>query len=123
MDIPWQEAFYQAIKQAGYSPLRIDKQEHNNKIDDEIIASTRGARFMVADFTGGRGGVYFEAGFAAGLNKPVIWTVREDWLSQLHFDTRQFKHIPWKESDLTAFRSALKNRIEATLGRGPMAVM
>lgn len=123
MDTPWQDAFYPAISEAGYSPLRIDKREHNNKIDDEIIASIRGSRFIVADFTGGRGGVYFEAGFAAGLTKPVIWTVREDWLSQLHFDTRQFNHIPWKQDDLPAFRIALKNRIEATLGHGPLTVI
>lgn len=122
MDSPWQDAFYPAIKHAGYSPLRIDKREHNNKIDDEIIASIRASRFVVADFTGGRGGVYFETGFAAGLATPVIWTVREDWLPQLHFDTRQFNHIPWKQDDLPAFRAALKNRIEATLGHGPLMI-
>ncbi|MBX7158030.1 MAG: nucleoside 2-deoxyribosyltransferase [Verrucomicrobiae bacterium] len=120
MNKVWQDALRPAIEDAGYSPLRIDKHEHNNKIDDEIIASIRGARFVISDFTEGRGGVYFEAGFAAGLNKPVIWTVREDWLNKLHFDTRQFNHISWNQNDLPAFKIALKNRIEATLGRGPI---
>ena len=27
-----------AIRAAGYTPMRIDKKQHNNKIDDEIIA-------------------------------------------------------------------------------------
>lgn len=120
MDLPWKEAIYPAIVDAGYEPLRIDKREHNNKIDDEIVASIRRSRFVVADFTGGRGGVYYEAGFAHGLDIPVIWSVRKDWLSQLHFDTRQFNHIPWSDSDLASFRSALKFRIEATLGKGPI---
>ena len=120
MDAPWQNGFLPAITEAGYSPVRIDKTEHNNKIDDEIIATIRGARFLVADFTGSRGGVYFEAGFAAGLGKPVIWTVREDYLDQLHFDTRQYNHISWHPNDLETFKASLRNRIEATLGRGTL---
>jgi hypothetical protein len=118
----WEAAFYPAIRDAGYEPLRIDKREHNNKIDDEIIASIRGARFVVADFTGGRGGVYFEAGFAAGLGKPVIWTARADWIAQLHFDTRQFNHIRWSDDDPDSFRAALQHRVEATIGRGARRV-
>ncbi|MBX7207918.1 MAG: nucleoside 2-deoxyribosyltransferase [Verrucomicrobiaceae bacterium] len=114
----WEKAFYPAIKAAGYSPLRIDKKEHNNKIDDEIMASIRGSRFIVADFTGERGGVYFEAGYAGGLGKPVIWTVRKDWLNKLHFDTRQFNHITWSEDNLAGFAEALRLRIEATIGKG-----
>jgi hypothetical protein len=120
MNLAWEQAFYPAIKAAGYTPFRIDKKEHNNKIDDEIMASIRGARFIVADFTGQRGGVYFEAGFAHGLGKPVIWTVRSDWLRKLHFDTRQFNHIAWKKSRLNELRDALMLRIEATIGRGPL---
>lgn len=120
MNVAWENAFYPAIRDAGYAPLRIDKREHNNKIDDEIIASIRGARFIVADFTGGRGGVYFEAGFAGGLTKPVIWTVRQDWLQHLHFDTRQFNHIAWADDHLAQLKDALQLRIEATIGRGPI---
>jgi hypothetical protein len=123
------------IRKAGYEPIRIDNKEHNNKIDDEIISEIRRAKFLVADFTsevlrkdsvaglGGdrviaRGGVYFEAGFAKGLGKEVIWTVREDVLPFVHFDTRQFAHIVWKDSaDLCA---KLEKRISATLGDGPL---
>lgn len=120
MSIVWEQAFYPAIERAGYSPLRIDKKEHNNKIDDEIMASIRGARFIIADFTGERGGVYFEAGFANGLGKPVIWTVRHDLLEKVHFDTRQFNHLTWTADKLGDFRDALALRIEATIGRGPL---
>jgi hypothetical protein len=119
MNRVWEEAFYLAIEHAGYVPLRIDKKEHNNKIDDEIMASIRAAKFVVADFTGQRGGVYYEAGFAQGLGKPVIWTIREDDLKNVHFDTRQFNHIPWKASALPDFKLAVQRRIEGSLGRGP----
>jgi hypothetical protein len=40
-----------AIRDSGYRAVRIDKKEHNNKIDDEIIAEIRRSKFLVADFT------------------------------------------------------------------------
>jgi hypothetical protein len=43
---------------AGYKSIRIDAVEHMGKIDDRIIAEIRESRFVVADFTGQRGGVY-----------------------------------------------------------------
>ena len=74
----------------------------------------------MADFTGHRGGVYFEAGFALGLGLQVIWTVRKDALEGSHFDTRQFNFIQWEDGKLPEFRAALQNRIEATIGRGTL---
>jgi hypothetical protein len=62
----WLEAIEPAIRMAGYEPKRIDQHEHVNRIDDEIVAMIRRSRFVVADFTGQRGGVYFEAGYALG---------------------------------------------------------
>ena len=76
----YKQGVEKGIKEAGYKPLRIDQKEHINKIDDEIIAEIRRSRFLIADFTqgpdGARGGVYYEAGFAAGLGIPVIYTCK-----------------------------------------------
>jgi nucleoside 2-deoxyribosyltransferase len=110
--------FKKAIKDAGYEPLRIDLKEHNEKICDAIIAEIRKSCFLVADFTGFRSGVFFEAGYALGLRIPVIWTCREDHKDELdrHFDTRQYPHIFWTdESDLY---EKLLRRIEATIPAG-----
>ena len=111
------EVIAPAIRDAGYESLRIDSKEHNNKIDDEIVASIRSARFVVADYTGERGGVYYEAGFAHGLGLPVVFMAREG--TAIHFDTRQYNTIFWKAEDFADARERLKNRILATLGRGP----
>ena len=112
-----------AVEDAGYEPLRIDRKEHINKIDDEIIAEIRRSRFLVADFThgedGARGGVYYEAGFAHGLGIPVIFTCRDDTVETLHFDTNHYSHIVW--SDPMDLREKLKNRILAVIGEGPEA--
>lgn len=110
-------AFAPAIRAAGYSPIRVDSIEHIGKIDDEIISQIRRAKFLVADFTGHRAGVYFEAGFGLGLGKPVIWTCRKDEIDQLHFDIRQYNCLVWdKAEDL---RERLSVRISATIGDGP----
>jgi hypothetical protein len=120
----WDKAIEPAIGNTGYQPLRIDKKEHVNRIDDEIFADIRRSRFVVADFTHGekgvRGGVYFEAGFAQGLGLPVIWTCRKDMLSEdkLHFDIRQYNFLEWTDDSLDDFKDRLQKRIEAILGRG-----
>jgi len=112
-DSIYENAIKKSIKDNGFTPIRIDRVEHNNKIDDEIIANIKKSKFVIADFTGQRGGVYFEAGYAMGRDIPVIWTCREDDLENLHFDTRQYSHIVWKdEKDLY---KKLDNRIKATI--------
>jgi nucleoside 2-deoxyribosyltransferase len=118
-----------AISDCGFTPMRIDNKEHNNKIDEEIISEIRRSRFIVADFTCGaieangrlnfipRGGVYYEAGFAQGLGIPVIWTCRKDQILDIHFDTRQYNHITWDNP--TELREKLRVRIGAVIGDGP----
>ena len=110
-----------AIVEAGYKPLRIDRKEHVNKIEDEIIAEIRRSKFLVADFThgkdGARGGVYYEAGFAHGLDLPVIFTCEIGPDITLHFDTNHYNHIFWATP--AELREKLKNRILAVIGEGP----
>ena len=121
LDDAWEKGIKPAIKEAGYSAMRIDKKEHLNKIDDEIIAEIRRSKFLVADFTEGdsgtRGGVYYEAGFAQGLNIPVLFTCHKDSLEKIHFDTRQYPYIVWKSPE--ELRLLLTKRISAVLGDGP----
>jgi len=109
----WENGLKPALRQTGYDPIRLDYTEYNEKIDDKIIAEIRKSGLLVADFTGQRGGVYFEAGFAMGLGIPVIWTCRDTDVGNLHFDTRQYNHIIW--TDAATLKERLINRIEATL--------
>jgi hypothetical protein len=116
----YEQSMAPAIRDAGYDPKRIDKKEHFGKIDDEIIGEIRRSRFLVADFTGHRGGVYYEAGFAHGLNIPVIFTCRKKELHRLHFDVRQYVTIDWE--DLEDLQKRLKDKIVGALGWGPLTI-
>ncbi|MEX0339636.1 MAG: hypothetical protein AB3N11_11420, partial [Arenibacterium sp.] len=133
----YSEAVKPAIEAAGYTAMRIDDHQHNDKIDDQIIAEIRKSKALICDLTCGlakpvgswgkskevgapRGGVFYEAGFAHGLGLPVIWTVDND-IAEIenvsHFDVRQYNQIRWT-SDLEDAKQRLQLRIEATLGRG-----
>ena len=122
MNEAWDHGIDPAVRDTGYEPVRIDRKEHLNRIDDEIVAEIRRARFVVADFTqgdtGARGGVYYEAGFAHGLGIPVIFSCRKDRLAEVHFDTRQYNHIVWETPE--ELRDRLAKRIAALLGDRPI---
>ena len=107
------EKIIQAVKYCGYIPVIIDEKEYNSFIVPEILYEIENCRFVIADFTGGRGGVYYEAGYARGLKKDVIMTCKAD-LFNPHFDTQQINHIIWKDEEELYDR--LVKRIRATVG-------
>ena len=109
----WEQGFEPALKSTLFNPLRVDLAEFNGRIDDYIIAQIRRSGLLVADFTGHRGGVYFEAGFAMGLGIPVILTCRDSDVGELHFDTRQYNHIFWENPQ--ELQEKLQHRIAATI--------
>lgn len=94
----WEDGIRPALKRSGFEGYRVDMQPHNDRIDVKIMSEIQKSRFLVADVTGQRPGVYFEAGYAIGLGIPVIWCVNNADLKNVHFDTRQYFHITWENS-------------------------
>lgn len=89
------EAIKNALLQTGFEPYIIDEKniDSDKTINDEIIAGLRKSQFVIADFTKHRNGVYFEAGFAVGQGKQVIYTCRKDDFANAHFDIKPLQHI------------------------------
>ena len=116
-----------ALEEMDYKPVWMKVIEHNGKIDDRIIAEIRRSGLVISDFTGNRGGVYYEAGFAQGLGIPVIWMCKNDpeELKNLHFDTRQYNHILWenagdlKEKLINRIGAKFPGRAQRTTGKKP----
>jgi transcriptional regulator with XRE-family HTH domain len=122
-------------KAHGFDAHRIDRHEHNNEITDEIIAQIKASKFVIADLTGYRGGVYYEAGYAKGLERTVIFTCRSDYFKgekweddswrkeKVHFDIDHINIIEWQYSDnsdnnrdaIKEFARKLSARIDATI--------
>jgi hypothetical protein len=116
-DVLWHEAIKPVVEEAGYHPVRIDLQEHVKRIDDQIVAELKQSRFLVADFTNQRAGVYYEAGFMHGLGRNVIWMVSKKELAAVHFDLRQYNFIDYDSP--SEAKSRLLYRILAVEGQGP----
>ena len=106
-------AIEKALRETDFVPRRIDKKQFNTEISGEILLEIANSGFILADVTGQRNGVYFEAGFAMGKRKPVILCCKKDDLENVHFDIRQYNHIVWdNENDLYI---KLKDRISGTI--------
>ena len=113
----WEAGIRPALKRAQFRPYRVDIEPHIDRIDTKIMTEIKNSRFLVADVTYQRPGVYFEAGYALGLGLPVFWSVRKDDLDKVHFDTRQYRHIVWAtEQEL---EEQLYFFVTAIVGKGP----
>lgn len=120
-DSVYDEAIAPAIRAAGYIPKRSDREHFVGQIDDWIFKQIRQARFVVADFSqgegGARGGVYYEAGFARGLGREVVFTCRKEDEGEIHFDTSHQNHILWKSNE--DLKRQLIECITTVMGNGP----
>jgi hypothetical protein len=107
------EAIRRSCSDLSLSAFRIDRKEFNNEISGEILYEINRSRFLIADVTGQRPGVYFEAGYAFGKGKPVIWSCRSDEIKLVHFDTRQYNHVVWSDPD--ELSDKIKERIQGSI--------
>jgi nucleoside 2-deoxyribosyltransferase len=101
------------IRDLKLRPLRVDKVEHNKNINDFIMAEIRKSEVVIAEFTGQRAGVYFEAGFALGLGREVVYVCRDDDFKNTHFDTNSYSHVIW--ADLQELETKLRARLLNTV--------
>jgi hypothetical protein len=102
-----------AVEACGLTVINVGNVQYNGVVTDLIHAEIRRAQVIVADVTGQRQNVYFEAGLAIGLGRTVIWSCHEDEIHDVHFDTRQYSHVEWK--DAADLRVKLEDRIRGTV--------
>lgn len=70
---------------------RIDDNYGDYKITDKILKKIQEAEFLICDLTHERPNVYFELGYARGINKTVILTAKRG--TEIHFDVKDYKVI------------------------------
>lgn len=114
MEEIYQVGIYKPLKNLGYNPIRVDRVEHNDRIDQKIFDLIRRSRFVVSDITGHRGGVYYEAGFASGLGLPVIQSCRSEDFPRRHFDVLTINTIVYNTPQELA--GQLVSRVRGTTG-------
>lgn len=114
---PLREAIKAGIINAGFKPIVMDELEHNNQIVPEMLYQIKQARFLVVDESDCNLGAYYEAGYAAGMGKPVIHICNKTRFNDAaHFDVRQVNTIMWTSDNIDDLSRRLAKRIEATVG-------
>ena len=108
--------FRPAVKSTGFDLLVLTDVPKAGLIDDRMRVEIRKSRFLIADITHNNLGAYWEAGFAEGLGKPVIYTCKKEVFAAgaSHFDTNHHLTVMW-HSDLEVVARDLKATIRATL--------
>jgi hypothetical protein len=109
--------FKPAVKAADFELRILTDGLPAGLIDDQMRVALRTARFVIADLTHGSHGAYWEAGFAEGLGRLVIYTCRKDkWQSgEPHFDANHLNTIVWDPENLQDAATRLAAMIRATL--------
>ena len=118
----YKEYIKPTVLQFNMVPRQMEELLHNTRISDQkIISEIRNADILIADLTYARPSVYWEAGFAEGLEIPVIYTVRIDHFRdkeddlfgnlKVHFDLQNAPIIPWDGKNNKKFQNELKKRI------------
>ncbi len=102
---------------AGFDLVKLTEVSRAGSIDEQLRVEIRRARFLVADLTHDNSGAYWEAGFAEGLGKPVIYTCEKSVFESkgTHFDTNHSHTILWDIDDPVKAARDLKATIRATL--------
>ena len=123
-DQVYDELIVPALREKGITPVRVDRIEHNEDIDDRIISELGRCHLALADLTYARPSVYFEAGFAQ-RNVPVIYTCRKDHLKgraddpygnfRVHFDLQMKNIIPWSSAEDAGFQERLGKRLRVVI--------
>jgi hypothetical protein len=111
--------FRPATEATGFQLKRVDEAQPAGLIDDRLRIEIRTARFLIADLSHHNRGAYWEAGYAEGLGKPVIYTCKKDVFENktegTHFDTSHHLTIVWNPDDPSDAADRLKNTIRATI--------
>jgi nucleoside 2-deoxyribosyltransferase len=107
-----------AVKQTEFelsNPLASNPKAGN--LHARLEVEIRNARFVVAELSHANDGAYWEAGFARGLGKPVIYMYNKEigGRDRPHFDVGSDQIIFWEKDKPERAAQALKDIIRATL--------
>ncbi len=109
--------FKPSAKRAGFDLIKLDDVPKAGLIDDRLRVEIQSADFIIADLTHDNYGAYWEAGYAEGLGKPVIYTCEKTKFasSKTHFDTNHHLTILWDSGTPEISGNDLVATIRATL--------
>lgn len=94
----WLQMLLPKMEQYGYQPRLLTKAKTQNseKYSLELIADSK---LVIADLTAQSPEVYFAAGYALGLNIPVIWIMKSSDAGKLPVRIEEIRPIVWNTAE------------------------
>lgn len=105
------------LAELGYPLIDLRDVSKAGIIDNLLRAQIRDSRFILVDLTHDNSGAYWEAGYAEGLGKPVIYICQKAKFSEktTHFDTNHCTTVLWEIDQIDHFVSELVATIRRSL--------
>lgn len=106
-----------AVKAIGYELVDIRDTAEAGIIDNLLRARIRDAAFVLVDLTHDNSGAYWEAGYAEGLGKPVLYLCERRKFDEktTHFDTNHCTTVVWDVEKPEAFSDELVATLRRSL--------
>jgi hypothetical protein len=119
----WQQVVEPVANSLSLIPVRIDRKETEVAISEEILSSIRRALLVLCDLSFERPNCYFEAGYAKGCFRRVLFTARHDHDPRasskgpfkVHFDLDQLKITWWNPDNFSSAKNEVEERVRNIL--------
>jgi hypothetical protein len=117
LDQVLKDVFKPSALLAGFDLLKLTDRPKAGLIDNRMRVEIQSCDFVVADLSHDNLGAYWEAGYAEGLGKPVIYTCEKSKFEQAktHFDTNHHLTILWDSTSPGSCSQEFVATIRATL--------
>jgi hypothetical protein len=117
--MPYREPYETVYKAAiegtltglGFEVSRGDTISRSTPFTNDVFEYTRSSELIIADVSGGNENVYYELGYAHGLNKEVI-LLTHDSPEDLPADTRHIRHLKYDTGNLGELRKVLEEWVK-----------
>lgn len=113
-----------AVKEGtGYDLVDMRDVARAGIIDNIMRTQIRDAAFVIVDLTHDNSGAYWEAGYAEGLGKPVIFICEKSKFddAKTHFDTNHCTTVLWSQEEEDGFQQQLVATLRRSLNLFPGA--
>jgi len=117
LDQVLESVFKPSALRAGFQLVKLTDVPKAGLIDNSLRVEIQASDFVIADLTHDNLGAYWEAGYAEGLGKPVIYTCEKSKFEQArtHFDTNHHHTVLWHATSPDLCAHELAATIRATL--------
>jgi len=116
-EILYKKFLKEAVDLTGLKLRRLDEMAKAGIIDNNMRVEIRKSCLLLSELTHDNSGAYFEAGFAEGMNIPVIYLCEKEKFDEhkTHFDTNHCTTIIWEKGKETEAMEKLKATIRLSV--------